>query len=708
MAVQDNTNAITALGSALDSAASEADKSRIALESLNDAVLKGGAGFNGIVTEVEKFSKALTSVPGILGDIIGTLPIIGGLGTPFKMASEVLSVFITGLKDVATTYTSLVGTVDAVSGVHRKLERDLFSLGATFGGTFDEAKENVESYARVVNQVDTPDFGFVRPEQLTDAAQRAKELGLSMERLTDETGSTDSAWLQLATSIRHAQALGIETTRYMELLNNAIMTQGLEVEDAAEQMAMFKDISSTTGLAVDKVANSLQGAADNFALLGLKADFGRPFLEGFTRTLDDMGLGIDKALGLTSSLTKAFADLSTNYGLAYVTSQRGGLDFGAGQGVLGAGIGLQAKMLQAEKTGDQAALGRELAGAMRDTLTSFTGGQVVTVEQAAERPELQQAYYAQTQMLQQMYGLDSNTSARTLDLLSQLEEATSSGDQNLADSLAEQIADGTSVQNETVDSLEKIETVARAQLIGVIEQNRWLSDISRQIATGGADFAQVQITDAAKSAQSALESNQENVESLLSKLFGTAEEQKDAAKKLSDPGLWNQISNSVQGGGGQDLSGSLSKQMTGGASNLADKFRDGTGDMFDDFKIVIGSLSQTFDKLIDNLNTLMSPINADAVGNRNNASNFDDARKAMMTSEDRNRRDAQMAVRAERPDMMNAGGPRPPNNDELKITIMLEPGDDLNGVIKPTKVTTTSTIQRGNTAAYTTAASNRD
>jgi hypothetical protein len=173
-----------------------------------------------------------------------------------------------------------------------------------------------------------------------------------------------------------------------------------------------------------------------------------------------MGLGIENALELSTGLSGALAGLTSDYSAAYVTFQRGGLDIGGG-GALGASIGLQAKMLEAEKAGgDQSELATQMSSAMKETIASFTGGQIITVQQADADPALQAQYYAQTKLLGDLYDIqDPAGAARTLDYLDQLDETIASGNKGQIDALNDQIQAGVDQKDATLGALEKLNAV---------------------------------------------------------------------------------------------------------------------------------------------------------------------------------------------------------------------------------------------------------
>jgi DNA-binding ferritin-like protein len=408
-------------------------------------------GLNGITTAAdnitETFKRVGKVVPGLdkVADILARpLEIMTGFaGVSVKV--------VEGLKDT-------VGALDAVTQISRTMQGNMFDVAASFGESYAKSKEFSSHILENAPRLASADYGYITLKETNDAIKALGDSGIPFGILSGHVETAAGSFELYAGAVMHARGLGLETTQYVDLLSNAIMKQGLSAEDAMSQMADFGGISQETGLAVSDIAASLQGLSNNFNKLGLSAEFGRPILEGFTKTLSSMGLGIENALGLSTELSSALAGLTTDYSAAYVTFQRGGLDMGAGGGALQAGIDLQARMLEIEKGGgDQSALAQEMTGAMRDTIASFAGGDIVTAQEAAADPALAAQYYTQTKLLGDLYDIqDPQAQARTLDLLDQLDSAIASGDQDTAQLLNQQIQDGIQSKDENLAQLEKL------------------------------------------------------------------------------------------------------------------------------------------------------------------------------------------------------------------------------------------------------------
>ena len=440
---------------------------------------------------------------------------VDGMGT---MAGGIASLFSTTagsavkrlFGEVAGFIDEINGWTNAVSGFGldmikffegplepiKMLEQQLFTMEKAFGGSYAAARSFGEELLLMGSHA-ANEF-FINPDDIRAMASAFSDSGISLDRLRGNADTAVGSLGNLELATLHASAIGMTMRDYVSNMSEAIKTQGKSFEQATLQMQMYSDIAKETGINISDIARSLQSGIQGFEKLGFAADFGRPMLEGFSETLSDMGMGFEQALTLSASLSNSLAGLSTNYAAAYITFQRGGIDMGGGGGVLGAGIGLQNRLLEAEDTGDQSRIGQVLAEGMRDTIAGMTGGQIVTSFEAEEGgPQAQQQFYMQSNLLQSMYGLDEQTSIRTLNLLDQLQDAQGSGNRDLVDSLNQQLQEEVQGRDASLTEQQK----ANAQLSGIaalnVVQNRLLYEqlsagavAGRRVALAGAEAGQ--------------------------------------------------------------------------------------------------------------------------------------------------------------------------------------------------------------------------
>lgn len=448
------------------------EKSSKAMANLNKSALEGGDGFRALIEAADTAAESFGAMGTALAQLGSAIPGLGKITEFIGSIGQGFTSVIKSALNIVKIFDNVGRGMDSITGFSRNLNKSLFDSVSKFNGTFEAAKKYADFVISSAQDFATADFGFISIAKRLEATAAIAEAGIPLDILNESILSTSGSMDVLNTSILHSESLGISLTQYVGNLSHAITKQGLDAQQAAEQMAMFGDISETTGITTDKIAGSLQGLSGQFSKLGLTAEFGKPILEGFAKSLSSMGLGFENAIDLSETLSKALVGLTSNYSAAYVTFQRGGLDIGGGGGALGAGIGLRAKMAEARETGDQGKLALEMASALKETLTSFTGGQIVNVKQAAMDPGLQTTFYTQTKLLQDLYGIqDPAAQDRTLELLQQLEQATRAGDEELQLSLAQDLENAKNTRNETMGYEEKIAAETAATVAAVNQMN---------------------------------------------------------------------------------------------------------------------------------------------------------------------------------------------------------------------------------------------
>jgi hypothetical protein len=455
---------------------------------------------------LDDIASAAKNAGGILKEVADSL---GGLTSNLGVGGQVIGGFTKGVGSFANTIASFSGDLlrfaesaadafDAPSEGIRLLERNLFDLDKRFGESAERSAEfqkafDLESGSRFAQML------HLSTQEQLSFIQATSSSNLTLDQLFTniQYGTENIKLYQLATGVATATGLGYGTV--VSSLNKLMNEQGMSAQHAASTLGMYSDISQKTGLQIDDVVSTLERSVSSFSKLGMTVEFGRPALEGFARMMKDVGLGISQATDLANTLTSTLGGLATNYTNAYLVFQRGNMDLSsmsAGGGVLGASIGMQAAMLRAEKEpGAQSEMASQLVTGLRDTLASFAGGKIVTVEEAAESPGLQTQFYIQQQMLKNQFGVSDEASAnRILDLLSRLGEATEAGDADSVEALQKQIEEETKSRDATMDASEvvarRIDAHIAVTRAGYREQLLQGHEIIRKLTNSGIEKAE--------------------------------------------------------------------------------------------------------------------------------------------------------------------------------------------------------------------------
>jgi len=460
-----------------------------AVETLGKGLSNGTTGFEDLTSAAAQMSDSIGKAGMVSGSLLAMLPGLQGVGGGVAAAFSAFAEITKGLSVVlGQTTKDAINLGDSFSKPVRDLDRSMLDLTKSFGMGIDAARAMTDSIPEQA-LTDFSRAASVSTGELRGFLASTKGLNLTMDTLTQKV-STAYGNLDLYTvATVQASAAGITTSESARLLETAISKQGMSAEMATEVMAGFSQVANETGISFSTVANTLNSAVNQFNKLGMSADFGRPILENFAKTVKDVGLGIDVATDSTQSLVSALGGLSDNYGLAYLTQIRGGGGATSG-GVLGTSIEMRQSMREAEATGDQGSMAIEMAKQLKDTIASMTGGNIITLEQAASSPDLQSQFYMQGQMLSQ-YGIrDTATQDAVLDLLSKIDEAGAMGDSQGQEELAKQLSMEIESRDATLDEMQKLNTAIGSLTAEMFTSNRNFGEYMREFAAAGAKLAE--------------------------------------------------------------------------------------------------------------------------------------------------------------------------------------------------------------------------
>lgn len=527
------------LGSTVKETTSSVDKLTEAVNALGGGLRTGTTGLDDLIKAGKASSEALTSVGSLMGDIIGRIPGLGGFGDIFKESSSAIGAAGKLLSaDLLSGVKSAANFFDEFSKEIRETDKEMLSLTKSFGQGLDVAMEMSNSLPEQA----LTDFGRAAGlsiKEMKEFISQAKGLNIDLDNLTQNISTAYGNLDLYAVAAIQASAAGISLSESSRLLETAIAKQGMSAQSAVETIAGFSEVAKETGLSFSTVANTLNYAVSQFDKLGMSADFGRPILENFARTVKEVGLGIDVATESTRSLVSAMGGLSDNYGLAYLTQIRGGGGASAG-GVLGTSIEMRQKMREAEATGEEGSIAIEMAKQIRDTISSMTGGNIITLEQAAKSPDLQSQFYMQGQMLSQ-YGIrDTGTQDAVLDLLSKIDEAKAIGDTQGQEELARQLSMEVEARDETRDVTEKLNIEIGSFNANLQISNRELAGLARNLAEAGASLISGNLDEIYGKADAILKEQTESLKLAIPNLMTNIEEIidifKDKVKFINEVG----------------------------------------------------------------------------------------------------------------------------------------------------------------------------
>ena len=453
------------------------------MRQLDDSFSSGKDSVSAFNSGVEKTGIALAKVAEMAGQ---------------SSAAAAILAFSNALVSANEQVTSIGKTIDESSNGIREFRSEMFQIGSGFGKSYEESQKFGKNLASISEQISGRSvIGFSELKKAAEDASSAMGLmGLSMEDMMETVDTSAGSFNSLEAAILLSRKTGSSTRSVFESLTKSIKQQGLSMEDAMTQYSSFFDTAEKTGLKFEEVRSSLEQLAGSYKKIGLNADFARPLLETFSRSLDSAGLGISNATDLSQSLSRSLMDVAGSYEKSYLMVQKGGLDVGsAGSGgVLGASIGLRAKIMRAEESGDQSSIGLEMAQAMKKTLESMSGtGRLVDIQEAADNPALTNAYFKQESLLKSQYGMSQDDASRTIEMLKKLDDTTIMSNDALKEELGKNLNDQLKNQDKNLGYQERIAKSTESMFAASVLTNEILfkmadksNEMSKTLAEGQA------------------------------------------------------------------------------------------------------------------------------------------------------------------------------------------------------------------------------
>ncbi len=425
--------------------ASSAKKAVSAIDAFSNAGFKNSKILESMMT-------SLNGVSGSTNNLLSGFSKLGGsaLSEQLKAANEALS-------NTIAIAAAVVDGVDNIDEGLRGFQTEQFKVAGSLGETFEQSEKFGKSYRAIIeaNSELSRDGLYIGSDDVKETITTLQKAGIAIDDLGKSSGVFGDRISYAQTMAAQAKAMGMTMADYDGKIAAMVRKNGLSMDDSMKLMAASQLIARDTGLRVDEVTSSLDSATSGFAKMGATIDFGRPILKGFAESIKDVGLGISQAGDLAATFSQSLLKIVESPALSYITSLKGGLG-GTSGGVLNPSIQMQSKMLD-QTPGAQADLARSLSEGMRDTLKSFTGGDIVTVKQAAESPDLQSKFYTQQQLLGSTYGISGTQDQnRVLEYLAKLQEATYSGDDEMKAQLEKQIQETLGANDKTFSIQEKM------------------------------------------------------------------------------------------------------------------------------------------------------------------------------------------------------------------------------------------------------------
>jgi len=450
--------------------------SRRAMENPGDpAVIKQLESISGSINRANRASSKM--IDGKAFDTIGRLSSsLDGLeGKAASAAQNITKHFVTNnkkwadaLKNLVPPGVSIFGQTAIVAGlkeldtraggVFTKMQQPLLDMekrgmqmGIGLGKGFGESKDYMNRFreALTATQVDTNVFqkeltnvttAFSSAFSPQEATGNLKTLSGSIKSVRGELNLTKVAVLTgAAVNMKSADVASMMTKAHLEL--------GESVEGSATMLGNMAIASQKSGLSFSSVSKSLIDGAEKLKMWGATVGSVTPLYNKFA---DALGEG---RKGLTGEIFQQYITGLQGMGfeMRSLIGITGGL--GGGGGAIGAGLEMEALM---ETEGGMEEASKKLI----ETLKSFSGGELITRQQAIEDPSKNAQFMIQRQFLQKMVGGNDAMANKMLEGFKKLEEGGGAADAVKA--LSSTLGKGERIQDASVTALQREEIKGEA------------------------------------------------------------------------------------------------------------------------------------------------------------------------------------------------------------------------------------------------------
>jgi hypothetical protein len=276
--------------------------------------------------------------------------------------------------------------------------------------------------------------------------------------LSDITGTIEEGLTPMSTFTTVARGLGFSTVESANMADEAFAKFGQSPLDAARSLGVMAEAANQAGVRQDVASKAIVESSSSLGIFGQKSDAAAGVWTTFMRTLKD-NVPLSQANSMVRSLTDGLANMRISE-RSFMAAMSGVMP---GMTALGGGL----KMELAMRT--PGGLEKNMQ-ALTDTLAKFGGGQIITIEQAAENPQMQAQFQIQRQMLAQFTGIsDQQQQNRILEVLQGVQTGGISqveGSKTLQDAFK----GGLTIQQKELTALERIEKVLIAGFGGKLDE----------------------------------------------------------------------------------------------------------------------------------------------------------------------------------------------------------------------------------------------
>lgn len=375
------------------------DPSKI-IKDINTDITNTEKYFNIATESVSKFTK-------MIGDGLGSMAshtngILDSLKSIVEKNIEVAGLFKSSLiADIQNPLKDSAISTNLFGEGAKRLEGSIKSLItaqmtmrdaiAVSGKSIDGAAESIRNYPQALREMSAY-TGFAKQEidKFNQTIGRLTPESLKMASkesvgLKDNIGGFVQPSVVALTAFR---AFGLGAGEATSKTREILLGFSQSTVDVAKNLGIMARAAQGSGIDMQTAQEQITGASSSLAIFGRQTGEASSAWRIFTTTLRDGGVPINEVGTILKNVTAGIANMSLE-NRSFI-----GMVSGLTRGASALGGGLKMELMMRQEGG----MNKNLE-ALTSTLSKFAGGRIITLEQAANNPQLEQQFVLQRQML---------------------------------------------------------------------------------------------------------------------------------------------------------------------------------------------------------------------------------------------------------------------------------------------------------------------
>lgn len=427
--------------------------------------------FSGIGTQI---LSTLESVAGFGG----ALTALGGTATrdffnPLKQSGldAVVSVLPTDVKEMILGARDAAQSLLDVQNTSRAGFTRWQNSFLESGTAIYKANEAASAYPDTLRRIAAS--SVVSGEKLDNMMKSLQGMPIILDQnqaiLNDVIGAQEKMVGTLGDLINVSKAFGMTEEDATQRAKSGYMDFNQSVTETISSLATMEAASKATGIDRKIADDQIVSASKNLAIFGQKSDAAAGLWTTFTSSLKDT-IPLRQIGDIVTDVTNKIAGMSVQ-NRAFISMMSG---MSQGRSAMGGALQLEIAMRTPE------GMEKNLQ-AMTSTLSQFAGGKIITLEEAANNPQLEIQFQLQRDMLGKISNIsDPQAQNRVLEVLQKVQSGGMSQVEG-GKELTSLMGKGSNIQERQLNALDTLVNIARANAGAVLKPENQLEEIGNAL-----------------------------------------------------------------------------------------------------------------------------------------------------------------------------------------------------------------------------------